>query len=115
MAQTSPTRLVAEALTYLQNHKDKMRYDEYRRQGLPITSSHMESLMKQSNQRVKGSEKFCCEEAPKRFCNCVPMSSATPDRSTHSGNAGKPARLGNGTTGKWHDYKPCRAPVAGGG
>jgi hypothetical protein len=60
--ETSPRRLVAEALTYLQNHKDKMRYDAYRRQGLPITSSHMESLMKQINQRVKGTEKFWCEQ-----------------------------------------------------
>jgi len=60
--ESSPRRLVAEALTYLQNHKDKMRYDAYRRQGLPITSSHMESLMKQINQRVKGTEKFWCEE-----------------------------------------------------
>jgi hypothetical protein len=60
--ETSPRRLVAEALTYLQNHKEKMRYDEYRRQGLPITSSHMESLMKQINQRVKGTEKFWCEQ-----------------------------------------------------
>lgn len=60
--ETSPRRLVAEALTYLQNHKDKMRYDDYRRQGLPITSSHVESLMKQINQRVKGTEKFWCEE-----------------------------------------------------
>lgn len=60
--ETSPRRLVAEALTYLQNHKDKMRYNEYRRQGLPITSSHMESLMKQINQRVKGTEKFWCEQ-----------------------------------------------------
>jgi hypothetical protein len=61
-SDSSPRRLVAEALTYLQNHKDKMRYDEYRRQGLPITSSHMESLMKQINQRVKGTEKFWREE-----------------------------------------------------
>jgi len=60
--ETSPRRLVAEALTYLQNHKDKMRYDAYRREGLPLTSSHMESLMKQINQRVKGTEKFWCEE-----------------------------------------------------
>jgi hypothetical protein len=60
--ETSPRRLVAEALTYLQNHKDKMRYAEYRRQGLPLTSSHMESLMKQINQRVKGTEKFWCEK-----------------------------------------------------
>jgi hypothetical protein len=60
--ETSPRCLVAEALTYLQNHKDKMRYHEYRRQGLPLTSSHMESLMKQINQRVKGTEKFWCGE-----------------------------------------------------
>ncbi len=60
--ETHPRRLVAEALTYLQNHKDKMRYDTYRCHGLPITSSHMESLMKQINQRVKGTEKFWCEE-----------------------------------------------------
>lgn len=59
--ETSPRRLVADALTYLQNHQAKMRYDAYRRQGLPITSSHMESLMKQINQRVKGTEKFWCE------------------------------------------------------
>jgi len=59
--ETHPRRLVAEALTYLQNHKDKMRYDAYRCQGLPITSSHMESLMKRINQRVKGTEKFWCE------------------------------------------------------
>jgi hypothetical protein len=59
--ETSPRRLVAEALTYLQNHKDKMRYDDYRRRGLPITSSHMESLMKRINQRVKGTEKFWTE------------------------------------------------------
>jgi hypothetical protein len=60
--ETHPRRLAAETLTYLQNHKDKMRYDAYRRQGLPITSSHMESLMKQINQRVKGTEKFWSEE-----------------------------------------------------
>jgi hypothetical protein len=60
-SETSPRRLVAEALTYLQNHKDKMRYDDYRRRGLPITSSHVESLMKRINQRVKGTEKFWTE------------------------------------------------------
>jgi hypothetical protein len=61
-SETSPRSVVSQALTYLQNHKDKMRYDAYRREGLPITSSLMESLMKQINQRVKGSEKFWIEE-----------------------------------------------------
>jgi hypothetical protein len=59
--ETSPRRLVARTLTYLSNHQDKMHYDEYRRQGLPITSSLVESVVKQINQRVKGTEKFWSE------------------------------------------------------
>jgi len=39
-----------------------MHYDEDRRQGLPITSSHVESTVKQFNRRVKGTEKFWSEE-----------------------------------------------------
>jgi hypothetical protein len=39
-----------------------MRYDEDRRQGLPITSSQVESVGKQINQRVKGTEEFWLEE-----------------------------------------------------
>lgn len=54
----SPRQKVAEALRYLTNQKSRMRYDEYRRQGLPLTSSHIESTIKQINRRVKGSEKF---------------------------------------------------------
>jgi hypothetical protein len=59
---TSPRQIVAQALTYLQNHQSQMHYAEYRRQGLPITSSYVESAVKQFNQRVKGTEKFWSEE-----------------------------------------------------
>src|SRR5207249_2830000 len=59
--ETSPRQVVCKTLTYLQNHKDKMKYAEYRRAGLPITSSLMESAVKQINQRVKGTEKFWSE------------------------------------------------------
>jgi len=38
-----------------------MKYAEYRKQGLPITSSHIESTIKRINQRVKGTEKFWSE------------------------------------------------------
>jgi len=55
---TAPRRTVAEALRYLTNQQSRMNYAEYRRQGLPITSSHIESTVKQINRRVKGSEKF---------------------------------------------------------
>jgi hypothetical protein len=58
---THPRQVVARALTYLGNQQDKMRYDDYRRQGLPITSSLMESVVKQVNRRVKGTEKFWSE------------------------------------------------------
>jgi putative transposase len=40
------------------SRQDKMRYDEYRKQGLPLMSSHVESTIKQMNYRVKGTEKF---------------------------------------------------------
>lgn len=57
-ADGSPAAVVARALTYLQNNQERMRYAEYRRQGLPITSSYVESAVKQINYRVKGTEKF---------------------------------------------------------
>lgn len=60
--ETSPRAIVAQALTYLQNHQSQMCYAEYRRLGLPITSSYVESAVKQFNQRVKGTEKFWSEE-----------------------------------------------------
>ena len=60
--QTSPRQVVARTLTYLRNQQGKMQYDEYRRQGLPLTSSLMESVVKQVNRRVKGTEKFWSEE-----------------------------------------------------
>jgi len=59
---TSPRQVVQRSLTYLRNQQDKMHYDEYRRQGLPITSSLMESVVKQVNRRVKGTEKFWSED-----------------------------------------------------
>lgn len=55
---TSPRRIVADALRYLTNQQPRMKYADYRTQGLPITSSHVESTIKQINRRVKGSEKF---------------------------------------------------------
>ena len=60
-AETSPRHRVAAALSYLQNQKERMRYAAYRKQGLPMTSSHIESTIKQINQRVKGTEKFWSE------------------------------------------------------
>lgn len=49
---------VAETLRYLTNQQSRMDYADYRRQGLPITSSYIESTVKQINRRMKGTEKF---------------------------------------------------------
>src|SRR5438067_932202 len=57
-SEASPAQVVQEALTYLSNYGEKMRYAEYRRQGLPLMSGHVESVIKQINYRVKGTEKF---------------------------------------------------------
>ncbi len=61
-AEASPAQVIQDAWSYLTNHQDQMRYAEYRRQGLPVMSSHVESLIKQINYRVKGTEKFWSEE-----------------------------------------------------
>ena len=59
--ETSPRQAVATALGYRENPKDRMRYDACRREGLPLTSCHVESLVKLFNRRVKGTEKFWSE------------------------------------------------------
>lgn len=56
--ETSPAAIVAKTLGYLRNQRGRMKYHEYRRMGLPITSSHIESTIKQINRRMKGTEKF---------------------------------------------------------
>jgi hypothetical protein len=56
--ETSPRQVVNKALNYLRNNHTKMKYDEYRKQGLPIVSSLVESMVKQIGRRVKGTEKF---------------------------------------------------------
>lgn len=55
---SDPRERIARALTYYENHQHLMNYPAYRQEGLPLTSSHMESTVKLINQRVKGTEKF---------------------------------------------------------
>jgi hypothetical protein len=57
-----PRKLVFESLRYLKNNVGRMRHDDYRRQGLPIMTSAVESVIKMINKRVKGSEKFWSEQ-----------------------------------------------------
>ena len=45
-------------LGYLENNRERMRYDVYRMSGLPTTSAWMESAVKEMNYRIKGTEMF---------------------------------------------------------
>ena len=56
--ETSPAAIVTKTLGYLKNQRTRMKYAQYRKLGLPMTSSHIESTIKQINRRVKGTEKF---------------------------------------------------------
>jgi hypothetical protein len=58
LAATDPRRVLAEALSYLSNNVGRMDYPRYRREGLPTTSSLVESLVGEFNARVKGKQKF---------------------------------------------------------
>lgn len=56
-----PRKILAGTVTYVENNRERMKYVEYRKQGLPISSAPVESMIKQLNSRVKGSEKFWLE------------------------------------------------------
>lgn len=55
---TDPREALRRTLGYLRNNEARMNYVEYRKQGLPVSSSMVESLIKEVNYRVKGTEKF---------------------------------------------------------
>jgi hypothetical protein len=52
-----PRKVLAQSVGYLEHNAGRMDYPSYRREGLPITSSHIESTVKRFNRRVKGTEK----------------------------------------------------------
>ena len=62
--ESDPRRVLAESLTYLRNNQSRMDYPRYRREGLPVTSALIESLVKEMNYRVKGTEKFWNNGSP---------------------------------------------------
>jgi hypothetical protein len=61
-SEEDPREIVAQTIEYITNNKDKIDYPRYRREGLPISSAPVESLIKEVNQRVKVTEKFWTKE-----------------------------------------------------
>jgi len=58
LPENHPQRVVAGAVTYLEHNQSRMDYPRYRCLGLPVTSALVESLIKQFNWRMKGTEKY---------------------------------------------------------
>jgi hypothetical protein len=56
--ESDPREVVRRSHVFLTNHQSRMDYPTYRRKGYPLTSSLMESTVKQVSRRVKGTEKF---------------------------------------------------------
>lgn len=61
-SDSDPRGIVRRARVYYHNRRGRMNYPEYLRKGDPLTSSIMESTVKQINRRVKGSEKLWSNE-----------------------------------------------------
>jgi hypothetical protein len=57
-ADKDSCRVVELTLRYVESNRERMDYPRYRRMGLPVSSSLVESLIKQVNLRVKGTEQF---------------------------------------------------------
>lgn len=58
LEENDPRKPIVDAARYLRNNRSRMDYPRYRQQGLPVTSALMESLVKEVNLRVKGTEMF---------------------------------------------------------
>jgi hypothetical protein len=58
LKSTDPYEVIRVTIGYLTNNRPRMDYPRYRRAGLPTCSGLVESLVKQFNRRVKGTEKF---------------------------------------------------------
>jgi hypothetical protein len=56
--ESDPRKILVTTINYLNNNRNRMKYPEYRQAGLPVTTAWMESLVKEMNYRVKGTEMF---------------------------------------------------------
>ena len=93
-AETDARRIVAKAAQYVLNNIEKMDYPRYRKMGLPISSAPVESLIKQFNKRIKGSEKFWRRSA---------LEAVLQVRAAQLSQDGREERL-------WAMPRPLRAP-----
>ena len=57
-SDNDPREVLRKTYQYLDHNRSRMDYPQYRQQGMPVTTAWMESLVKEVNWRVKGTEMF---------------------------------------------------------
>ncbi len=80
--EDDPRRVIALTLNYVKTNAHRMDYARYRREGLPLTSALVESLIKQFNYRVKGTEKFWLAEGAEAVLQSRAAYLSEDDRAT---------------------------------
>jgi hypothetical protein len=58
----TPCKILATNVGYFMEHKQHMKYPDYRRRGWPIGSGETEAAVKQFNKRIKGTEQFWTQD-----------------------------------------------------
>jgi hypothetical protein len=90
-AESDPRQVLASAHTYVLNNMDKMDYPRYRKLGLPTSSAPVESLVKQFNKRVKGTEKFWTEDGIESVLQVRSAYLSQDDRAERQWNLPRPS------------------------
>jgi hypothetical protein len=94
--EDDPRALVAAARKYVENNRSRMDYPRYRCLGLPTSSAPVESVIKQLNRRVKGSEKFWLRDAVENILQLRAAYLSEDDRAERLWSAPRPHRRAAG-------------------
>jgi hypothetical protein len=94
-SSNDPRRVVALCLAYLRTNAERMDYARYRREGLPISSAPVESVIKQINQRVKATDKFWLTDGAEAILQARAAYLSEDDRAAEfHGHRPRPAAVG---------------------
>lgn len=85
-----PRVILADAARYVENNLTRMDYARYRKLGLPISSAPMESVVKQFNRRIKGTEKFWLKSGAEEVLQVRAAYLSEDDRAERCWNAPRP-------------------------
>jgi hypothetical protein len=105
-AASDPRVVLARTLTYLTHNAPRMDYPRYRQQGLPVTSAVVESLIKEINYRVKGTEKFWNQPSGAEAILQVRAALLSSDERLARHVAGRP-----GSPYRYHRHRPATGPT----